>query len=83
MTIQWNTKFDDEANALYLQLREGVVHRTVPISESVMIDVNRNNRVLGVEFLNPDEFPTFVRTYFSNPELLQNEVRAHAKAEYA
>jgi uncharacterized protein YuzE len=80
MSIQFNTKFDEEANALYLTLRHGAVYRTVPLSDSIMIDVNRSNTVLGVEFLNPDEFPTFVRRYFTHPELLQQEVRGRILA---
>jgi uncharacterized protein YuzE len=80
MSIQFNTKFDEEANALYLTLQDGVVFRTVPLSDSIMIDVNHSDTVLGVEFLNPDEFPTFVRTYFTHPELLQQEVRDHMLA---
>jgi uncharacterized protein YuzE len=80
MSIQFNTKFDEEANALYLTLRYGEVYRTVPLSESIMIDVNRSDTVLGVEFLNPDEFSSFVRTYFTHPDLLQQHVRDHVLA---
>ena len=38
--------------AAYARLREGTVARTVEVSDSVMVDVDENDLILGVETLD-------------------------------
>ncbi len=48
-------ELDDEANALYLKLRQGKVDRTEPFeaSREVLIDLGKEGQVLGIEILDP------------------------------
>lgn len=43
--------YDVAARATYVELHEGVVERTVDVSDLVMVDVDEFGKVLGVEFL--------------------------------
>jgi uncharacterized protein YuzE len=56
-------EFDREANALYIYLREipyGAVAQTVEAEDGANLDVDREGRVLGVEFLDLDDFWRFL-----------------------
>ncbi len=43
--------FDDEANALYVKLREDAVEESREVAPGVIIDFNREGRVVGIEVL--------------------------------
>ncbi|HCM51724.1 TPA: hypothetical protein DIS56_01140 [Candidatus Saccharibacteria bacterium] len=49
-------KYDKQAQALYLQLQEGKVKSTVKLRADLLVDVDENDQVLGVEFLHPEKF---------------------------
>ena len=43
--------YDSEADATYIRLRKGNVHKTRKIANNLLVDVNREGMVLGVELL--------------------------------
>lgn len=47
-----NVNFDKVADAIFFTIREGVVARTIQVSESINADVDANGHVLGIEVLN-------------------------------
>lgn len=55
---------DRDSNALYVRVRSGRVAKTVTIDEERMIyaDLARDGRLLGVEFVNADDFVPFLKT---------------------
>ena len=36
----------------YLELRKGKVHRTIKVRKGILIDLDRNGQVLGIEVLS-------------------------------
>jgi len=57
-------EYDKEANALYIYLRgkilEGGAVRTVELEPDVYLDADRRGRILGVEFLELENFRGFL-----------------------
>lgn len=53
-------RFDNEVHALYVEVRPGAVARTVELSDGVYADLNKKGEVLGLEFLNADDFAKFI-----------------------
>lgn len=49
-------KYDKQAQALYLQLKAGKVKSTVKLRDDLLVDVDENDDVIGVEFLHPEKF---------------------------
>ena len=45
-----------DVNVLYIELREGEQARTLEVDPSTYLDLDAENRVLGVEVLNAREF---------------------------
>jgi uncharacterized protein YuzE len=45
-------RYDTEAGAYYLKLTEGPVARTVHISDDVMVDLDSDGQVHGIELLS-------------------------------
>lgn len=43
--------YDSEAEAAYIRLSKGNVHRTQKVADNLLIDLNRKGKVLGVELL--------------------------------
>lgn len=44
--------YDKVANAAYMTLRKGKVAKTVEMSDSVIIDLDRKGNLLGIEMLD-------------------------------
>ena len=53
-------KYDADADAMYLRLREGSVSETIEIEEMVYVDVDNGGRPLGVEFVVAADFLAFL-----------------------
>jgi uncharacterized protein YuzE len=51
MLIQ--TEYDQQADALYIRLREGKVVRTDEIDDMTFVDVDASGDALGIEVLHP------------------------------
>jgi uncharacterized protein YuzE len=45
--------FDTEAQAVYIRVRDGKVHRTLEPEPEVFVDVDKDNHLLGIEILSP------------------------------
>jgi uncharacterized protein YuzE len=46
-------EFDNEVNALYLRLRKGKVSTSEPIADNIVVDLDDDNKVIGLELLLP------------------------------
>ena len=47
-----NITYDKQADALYIYLQKGVFVANKEIEEGVILDIGKNNTLLGVEILN-------------------------------
>jgi uncharacterized protein YuzE len=45
--------YDNDADALEIALRDGIVCRTVQIDAGTLVDVNEHGQVLSLEFIRP------------------------------
>ena len=58
-------ELDTKANTLYLQLvdeiRDGEAVHTIQLEEEVYVDLDKDHRTLGIEFLDADDFQDFLR----------------------
>lgn len=45
-------EYDNEADALYIQLREGDVDDNIDIEAGITLDLDCNRRVIGIEILD-------------------------------
>ena len=71
-------EFDPDAEAIYLSVAEGEVDHTKRISDSLLIDVDKKGKALGIEILRVKDFKGLItpvlkaltRTY-PTKELLQ------------
>ncbi len=43
--------YDKEADAMNIRVKSGKVHKTLEISDSILVDVDKKGRALGVEIL--------------------------------
>jgi uncharacterized protein YuzE len=62
-------RLDRDVNALYIDLQEGEVDRTLELTEMVYLDVNKQGDPLGVEFVNADDFIPFLRERLGEAEI--------------
>jgi uncharacterized protein YuzE len=60
MSAALRLKYDSDAEALYLTLREGLAAETIEIEESVYVDLDADERPIGIEFLNPGDLVGFL-----------------------
>lgn len=49
-------RYDPESGALYIHVSEGLVAETLPVAEGFYLDIDKDGRVLGAEFLSLEEF---------------------------
>ncbi|MCL4476813.1 MAG: DUF2283 domain-containing protein [Nitrospirae bacterium] len=50
-------EYDHYAKALYLRLQEKEGGRTLEINENLIIDLDSAGNLIGVEILNPEDYP--------------------------
>jgi uncharacterized protein YuzE len=48
-----SVEFDPEVNALYIRLKDGKVKTSEPLADNIIVDLDENNEVLGIEILLP------------------------------
>jgi uncharacterized protein YuzE len=46
-------EYDKTAKALYIRVRNGKVARTIRLKDALIVDLNKNNEILGIEMLEP------------------------------
>lgn len=51
VTVEYRVTYDPVADALYVRVRDGEVADTVEVAEGVIVDLDREGRVLGIEIL--------------------------------
>ena len=69
-------RYDSEVDALYLQLRNDDIAETLVIEEHVYIDVDKDGRALGIEFVSGSDFLPFLQRHgghHSVPEQIRAE----------
>jgi uncharacterized protein YuzE len=48
-----SVEFDPEVNALYIRLKDGKVKTSEPLADNIIVDLDENNEILGIEILLP------------------------------
>jgi uncharacterized protein YuzE len=43
--------YDKEADAMYIRVKKGKVHKTLEVSDGVNVDVDKEGHALGIELL--------------------------------
>lgn len=46
-------EYDSTCNALYIRLKRGRVAESEPISDNLILDLNKKGEIIGVEVLSP------------------------------
>jgi uncharacterized protein YuzE len=57
-------EYDSSSNALYIRLKRGKVAESEPISDNLILDLNKRGEIIGVEVLGPTPIDV---TKFSHP----------------
>lgn len=50
-------EYDNYAKALYIRLQEKETNRTLEINENLNIDLDEKGNLIGIEILNPIDYP--------------------------
>jgi len=48
-------RYDPEADAMYIKLREGEYEISEEIREGIIVDFDKNNKIIGIEILDAKE----------------------------
>jgi len=48
-----SVEFDPEVNAMYLRLKKGRIAKSEPIADNIVVDLDENGEVVGIEILFP------------------------------
>jgi uncharacterized protein YuzE len=56
-------EYDESCNALYIRIKRGKVAETEPVSDNIILDLNKKGEIIGIEILGPTQidiksFPT-------------------------
>jgi len=47
-----NISFDEQADALYIQFREGSVNKTIKLQDGILMDIDDSGAIFGIEILD-------------------------------
>ena len=50
-----NISFDEKADALYIQFQTGKAKETLKIRDGILIDIDKNGKLYGIEILDVSE----------------------------
>ena len=50
-----NIRYDKKQNALYIDLAKGTYEKSKKITDSIMVDMDKKGKVLGIEILDATE----------------------------
>lgn len=56
-----NVEYDPVADALYIRIKKGVVADTIEVSDCIMVDVDADKNLLGIEVLAPERLTAAAR----------------------
>ena len=48
-------EYDESCNALYIRIKRGKVAETEPVSDNLILDLNKKGEIIGVEILGPTQ----------------------------
>ncbi len=48
-----SVEFDPEVNAMFIRFKEGKVAESEPLAENIIVDLDEDGEVLGIEILLP------------------------------
>ena len=51
MPVEFRVKYDRLADALYIKLRDGRIVESDEVAPSIIVDLDENNEVIGIEVL--------------------------------
>ncbi len=51
MPVEFHVKYDKVADALYIRLRDGKVVESDEVAPGIVVDLNENNEIVGIEIL--------------------------------
>jgi len=61
------TEYDQEADAAYIYLvdkiEKGQVEKTIQLNDSLSVDFDKNNKLVGIEILNASKMLTKVKDF--------------------
>lgn len=70
-------EYDPSCNALYIRLKRGKVAESEPISDNLILDLNKRGEILGIEVHGPTPIDT---TRFSHPiKIIARKPKAQIK----
>lgn len=46
-----NIRYDPDADAMYITLKEGTTHKTKEVDENIIFDYDKQGTVIGIELL--------------------------------
>jgi len=49
-----SVEYDPSCNALYIKIRKGKVAESEPVSDDVIVDINQEGEILGIEILGSE-----------------------------
>ena len=52
-------QYDKVADAMYIYLKEGKIHQTIPVSNYVIVDVDKEGKTIGIELLDASTMSGF------------------------
>lgn len=71
MSSAYEYRYDKQANALYIRIRRGESARQQEFSEDILVDIDENGALLGIEVLDPEaDLAGLVRHFKLDPHLL-------------
>ncbi len=50
-----NISYDKDADCLYIQFQQGKVHRTKKIEEGILVDLDEEGKIYGIEIVGVSE----------------------------
>lgn len=65
-----NTKYDKQADALYMRFNKGKIAKTLRLDDRLIVDLDSKSNVLGVELLNAKSqlAPTITKQFIKTPQ---------------
>jgi uncharacterized protein YuzE len=48
-----SVEYDPDSTALYIRLKRGKVTSSKPLADNLILDLNRNKEILGIEIIGP------------------------------
>jgi len=49
--VEFHVKYDKSVDALYIRLRDGKIFESDEIAPGIIVDLNENNEIIGIEVL--------------------------------